>query len=165
MSSGSGLFRKTSLVPASGHDASEPRRRHGSAPLSSVLGLPRRESVVPSTSSSSSPAGPPRRSLALDLHPPRKMSESGIVHKPSPLSPKRKPVPRDLINDKEPAIPDDEVNGKLGKLELSGGSTMVIPPASLSDSAGCWQMYVLRLESSFSDVCHMLSMHCLRLCQ
>lgn len=163
MSSGGGLFRKTSLVPASGHDASESRRRHGSTPLSSALGLPRRESVVSSTSSS--PVGTPRRSLALDLHPSRKMSESGIVHKPSPLSPKRKPVPKDLINDKEPAISDDEVNGKLGKLELSGGSTMVNPPASLSDFAGCWQMYVLRLEPSFSDVCHMLSMHCLRLCK
>jgi len=68
-----------------------------------------------------------RRSLTLDLAPPppRKMSEPGLVHKPSPLSPKRKPVPKGSAFENKNAAEDVDLSGKLGKMDLTGGSTMV----------------------------------------
>src|SRR5271170_1338699 len=151
-SSGNGIFRRQSVAPtpaspqtahhaphspstttATVDDSAEPRRRHGSAPLTTALGLLRRESAsaAPSTSTTPSNATPSRRSFTLDLAaaPPRKLSEPSVVHKPSPLSPKRKPVPKGpAIETKSPLQQDDDLNGKLGKLDLaSGGSTMVFP--------------------------------------
>jgi len=120
------------------NDSAEPRRRHGSAPLTTALALLRRESAsAASSSATASTSRSPsvtanqltRRSLNLDLAaaPPRKLSEPSVVHKPSPLSPKRKPVPKGpAIETKSPLQQEDELNGKLGKLDLApGGSTMV----------------------------------------
>jgi hypothetical protein len=151
MSSGSGLFSRrlsaapavpttqqssstTPLIPTSssssatvGEGGSEPHRRHGSAPLATAFGLRRRESVP----SSPSNANASRRSLTLDLHSSRKISDPGIIHKPSPLSPKRKPLPKGSAFDKQMSSQDDgDLSGKLGKMELTGGSTMVISPNS-----------------------------------
>ncbi len=134
MSSGNGLFsRRSSATPiiprtqasssspavpttSNNDDAAGPRRRHGSAPLATAFGLMRRESV-PTTAS--------RRSLILA---PRKMSEPGITHQPSPLSPKRKPLPAGSAFDKQTSSSqgDDGGGGKLSKMELTGGSTMVL---------------------------------------
>jgi hypothetical protein len=119
----SGAFRRPSLVTAS-TDENEPRRRYGSAPMSTAFGLTRRESAAAAAAAASS-AGVSRRSLTVDVQP-RKLSEPGIVHKPSPLSPKRKPLPKGSTYDKQNLPQDDAFNGKLGKLEVtSGGSTMV----------------------------------------
>jgi hypothetical protein len=114
-------------VPPSTEDTAEPRRRHGSAPLTTAFGLTRRESAAAAAVASTSSTAPSRRSLTLDLAPPpRKLSEPGVVHKPSPLSPKRKPLPKGSTYDKQSKSQDDDLSGKLGKMELTGGSTMVI---------------------------------------
>jgi hypothetical protein len=53
------------------------------------------------------------------------MSEPGTVHKPlGTPPPKRKPVPKGSAFEKQ-AAQEDDVAGKLGKMDLSGGSTMV----------------------------------------
>jgi hypothetical protein len=166
-SSGNGIFRRQSATPApaspqTAHhalspsatattgDSAEPRRRHGSAPLITALGLLRRESASAAASTSTSPANatPSQRSFTLDLAsvPPRKLSEPSVVHKPSPLSPKRKPVPKGpAIETKSPLQQDDDLSGKLGKLDLaSGGSTMVFSEQDMGElMVDCWQMYVL----------------------
>src|SRR5947209_15617346 len=68
-------------------DSSEPRRRHGSAPLATAFGL--RRGSTPATTSSTTAS---RGSLTADMPSPRKMSEPGTVHKPmSNPPPKRKP--------------------------------------------------------------------------
>lgn len=115
----------TTAVPttSANDDSSEPRRRHGSAPLASALGLMRRESVPTTTSNATAS----RLSLTLDVNSARKMSEPGIIHKSSPLSPKRKPLPKGSAFDKRTSSSQDDLNGKLGKMELTGGSTMVYP--------------------------------------
>lgn len=115
---------------ASPHDSpsSEPRRRHGSAPLVNAFGLMRRDSM-PAASSSSAAAGS-RRSLSIEVQHPglaRKTSESGTVHKQSPLSPKRKPLPKGSAFDKPNSDDGNEMHGKLGKMDLTNGSTMVSP--------------------------------------
>jgi hypothetical protein len=117
----SGVFRRPSVVAAS-TDENEPRRRHGSAPMTTAFGLTRRESAAAAATSS---AGVSRRSLTVEAQP-RKLSEPGIVHKPSPLSPKRKPLPKGSTYDKQNLSLDDDLSGKLGKLEITSvGSTMV----------------------------------------
>jgi hypothetical protein len=131
MSSGSGLFRRPSAIPifpisqpqssTTADETPEPRRRHGSAPLTTALGLARRGSASASTSSATAS----RRSCVLELPPPRKSSEPGTVHKPSPLSPKRKPLPKGSAFEKQNSSQDDQVNNKLAKMELTNGSTMV----------------------------------------
>jgi hypothetical protein len=132
--SGGGLFRRPSAIPVlpssqqststSTEDTSEPRRRHGSAPLITALGISRRGST-PATSSSNATSS--RRPSALDLAPPRKTSEPGTVYKPSPLSPKRKPLPKGSTFDSTVGTKDDDLQVKMGKMELTGGSTMVFP--------------------------------------
>src|SRR5271154_264047 len=166
--SGNGIFRRQSATPvpaspqtahhapispsatATTDDSAEPRRRHGSAPLTTALGLLRRESASAAASTSTSPATatPSQRSFTLDLAaaPPRKLSEPSVVHKPSLLSPKRKPVPKGpVIDTKSPLQQDDDLSGKLGKLDLaSGGSTMVFSEQDMGElMVDCWQMYVL----------------------
>src|SRR5215471_4621116 len=146
MSSGSGLFhRKSSATPitptyssspssstastaipstSANVDSSSSRRRRGSAPPANVLGLMRRESV-PTTASNATAS---RRSLTLDLNSPRKILRPGIILPSSPLSPKRKPLPKGSAFDKQTSLSLDDggdLNGQLGKMELTGGSTMV----------------------------------------
>jgi hypothetical protein len=118
------------VAAASPYDSpsSEPRRRHGSAPLANAFGLMRRDSM-PAASSSSAAAGS-RRSLSIEVQhhsPARKTSEPGTVHKPSPLSPKRKPLPKGSAFDRPNSDDGNELNGKLGKMDLTSGSTMVFP--------------------------------------
>jgi len=108
----------TSSTPA---EDPEPRRRHGSVPL--VFGLGRRESTAAPESESSGA----RRSSTVDLNLARKSSEPGMVHKPSLMSPKRKPLPKGSAFQKQ-SSKEDEINDKLGKMELTNGSTMVIVP-------------------------------------
>ena len=102
-------------------ESSEPRRRHGSAPLATAFGL-RRGSTPAATSSTAAS----RRSLTADMpSPPRKMSEPGTVHKPiSNPPPKRKPLPKGSAFEKQTGQ-EDQVTGKFGKIDLAGGSTMV----------------------------------------
>jgi hypothetical protein len=103
-------------------DSSEPRRRHGSAPLATAFGL--RRGSTPGTTASTTAS---RRSLTAEMPPPRKMSEPGTVHKPmiGALPPKRKPLPKGSAFEKQTGQ-EDQVTGKLGKMDLSGGSTMVL---------------------------------------
>ena len=152
MSSGAGLFgRRSSAIPglstqnslqqspstSTDTDSSEPRRRHGSAPLATAFGL-RRESTPAATSSTAAS----RRSLTADMPLPRKMSEPGTVHKPmSAPPPKRKPLPKGSAFEKQNAQ-DNDVSGKLGKMDLSGGSTMVNISSDVAN-LDCWKMYVL----------------------
>lgn len=103
----------------------EPRRRHGSAPSTSTLVFPRRESAPVSTSTANALAS---RRFSTAESAPRKGSDFGIVHKPSPLSPKRKPLPKGSAFEKPDTSPEEELDGKLGKLDLAGGSTMVRAP-------------------------------------
>lgn len=146
MSSGSGLFCRrssaTAITPTSSSsassstattaalttsvndDSSNPHRLHGSAPLVNAFGLMRRESV-PTTMSNATAS---RRSFTLDLNSPRKMSDPGRIHTPSPLSPKRKPLPKGSAFDKQTSSSRDDggdLNGKLSKMVLTRGSTMV----------------------------------------
>jgi hypothetical protein len=141
-SSGGGLFRWPSATPGlssaptaapqqpalssslGDNDSAHSRRRHGSAPLAAALGLRRGSTPAGSTSSSSASRS---RSLAADMPPPpRKMSEPGTTYKPASASPpKRKPLPKGSAFEKQ-AVQDDDVSGKLGKMELTSGSTMVL---------------------------------------
>lgn len=128
----------------------EPRRRHGSAPSTTALAISRRGSVpvsmggigverpmAPSSSSTS------RRGSAIDLVHPRKISEpAAIVHKPTLPSPKRKPVPKGSAHEKS-LSKDDEINQKLGKMDLNNGSTMVLYHRGITLMIDCGQVYVL----------------------
>jgi len=135
---GSGLFRRHSTSQQSTSPPStptitpeatnEPRGRHGSTPLAAAFGLARRGSAIASTSN----AAAPRRHSTLELpsSAPRNMSESGTTPKPLPLSPKRKPLPKGSAFEKQDAPQDEVLNGKMGKIDLPGGSTMVSSWAS-----------------------------------
>ena len=176
MSSGGGLFgsRRSSAISglstqaaqqqpqpqSSSNDTQEPRRRHGSAPLAMAFGL-RRGSTPAATASTSST----RRSLTVDTPLPRKMSEPGTVHRPmaSP-APKRKPLPKGSAFEKQ-AVQEDDVNGKLGKMDLSAGSTMVNITTESWLMIDRGEMYLLRLESTVSNFSLLLSMHSMYLCK
>ena len=75
------------------------------------------------------------------------MSEPCIIHKPSPLSPKRKPLPKGSAFDKQASSSQDDggdLNGKFGKMELTGGSTMVYQVGKTQIlTVDCWKVYVL----------------------
>jgi hypothetical protein len=134
MSSGHSLFKRPSVStpasPITSHlaapssstlvtpeDSSEPRRRQGSAPLTSAFGLMRRE-PAPSTSTSSS------RMNFADTTPPSPKRLPDLAQKSSALLPKRKTLAKDPAFDKlNSSHEDSDLNGKLGKMEL--GSTMV----------------------------------------
>jgi len=113
-----------SATPVSPESLQEPRRRHGSAPSTSTLVFPRRDSAPVSTSTTNAIASR-RFSTIESLQLPRKGSDMGIVHKPSPLSPKRKPLPKGSAYEKQDTSQEEELDGKLGKLDIAGGSTMV----------------------------------------
>lgn len=118
----------------------ESRRQHDSTSLATASGLMRRESVPASTSQTTVAS---RRSFTFD---PRKMSEPGIIHKPSLLSPKRKPLPKGCAFDNKISSPEDsDLNGKLGKMKLTGGSTMVSLLTYKFEMLilDCWKVYVL----------------------
>lgn len=73
------------------------------------------------------------------------MPEAELAHRPSPLSPKRKPLPKGSTFDKQMSSHDDgDFGGKLRKMELTGGSTMVFLgnniPVLIVDR---WEVYVL----------------------
>jgi len=104
--------------------SSEPRRRPGSIPFTTAFGLMRRDSRPASTSSAAATA---RRSLTVEEQqsPARKMSEPDILHNPSSLPPKRKPLPKGSAFDRPSSEHSPDLNGKLGKMDLTNGSTMV----------------------------------------
>ena len=156
MATGGGLFRRPAAVPSLppsqlppsptstatlSEDSSDYRRRHGLVHLTTAFGLARRGSAVVSTS----PATASRRPPALDLASPTRKSSNPTTttQRPSPLSPKRKPLPKGSAFEKQDVPQDDELNNKMGKMDLAGGSTMVEPIGLHVLMLDCWEVHVL----------------------
>jgi len=118
------LSPTSAAAPANDLSSSEPRRRNGSAPVATAFGLMRRDSGQASTLSTGAIA---RRFLTAEEQqsPARKISEPGLLRKPSPLSPKRKPFPKGSNLGMPSSEHSPNLNGKLGKMDLKNGSTMV----------------------------------------
>lgn len=109
-------------------DTSGEQLRHGPAHLAGVFGSIRRESARQSTSGISAS----RRFSTIETHSPQEISDLALPHKPSPLPPKRKPLPKGSPFEKLILSQDDgDLNGKLGNMDIRGGPTMVRPFSSL----------------------------------
>ena len=114
----------SAAAPTTDLSSSDPRRHNASAPLAPAFGLLRRDPGQASTLSTATNA---RRSLTVEEQqsPARKISEPGVVRKTFPLSPKRKPFPKGSTSNKLSSEQSPKLNGKLGKMDLTNGSTMV----------------------------------------
>ena len=113
------LTSPSTLVSATENIHAEPRSHSGSAELSNAFALTRGEPISSSIVTASLRSPPLRMSL------PPKMSGRGTVHKPSPFSSTRKPLPKQSAPEDQDTSSDNDLDGKLGKINLKDGPTMV----------------------------------------